>query len=108
MRIHGVSRSARISMPSTKRSLRDPFLTKGCSRDKHPVTREPKGIATVLYEPAKAGCMQSLAVDNSPWVTMLVTFCPQSVFLARKVDCGVWPKTGRRVGAHQCDSAALF
>jgi len=33
---------------------------------------------------------------------------PQSIFLARKVDCSVWPKTGRRVGAHERDSAVLF
>ena len=53
--------------PFNKRSLKDPFLTKGCSRGKYHVTRDPKGMATVLYdEPAKAGCMRSLAVDNSP------------------------------------------
>ena len=53
-------------MPSAKRSPKDPFLTKGCSRGKYPVTREPKGMATVLYEPAMAGCMRLLAVDKSP------------------------------------------
>jgi len=53
-------------MPSTKRSPKDPFLTKWCSRGKYPVTWEPKGMATVLYKPAKAGCMRLLAVDKSP------------------------------------------
>ena len=67
MRMHGVSWSARRYIPSTKRSPKDPFLTKGCSRGKYHVTRDPKGMATVLYhdEPAKAGCMRSLAVDKS-------------------------------------------
>jgi len=65
-------------------------------------------METVLYEPAKAGCMRSLAVDNSPCLSRSVTLNPQSFFLARKVDCGVWPKTGRRVGAHECDSVVLF
>jgi len=53
-------------MPSTKPSPKDPFLTKGYSRAKYPVTREPKVMATVLYAPAKARCMQLLAVDKSP------------------------------------------
>ena len=37
---------------------------------------------------------------------MLVTFCPKNIFLARKVDCGVRPNTGRRV--HERDSAVLI
>jgi len=46
-------------------SVLDP-VSKGCSRGKYLVTREPKVMTTALYEPAKAGCMRSLAVDNSP------------------------------------------
>jgi len=46
------------------RSPKDPFLIKGCSQGKYPVTWEPKGVATVLYEPAKAGCIRLLAAEN--------------------------------------------
>lgn len=51
-------------VPSTK----DLFLTKGCSqaRGRYPVTGDPKGMATVLYELAKAGCIQSLALESWP------------------------------------------
>ena len=65
MQIHSVSWSAQRYMPTTKRSPKDLFLTKGCSRGKSPVTREPKRIAKVLYEPARAGCMRLLVFDKS-------------------------------------------
>jgi len=37
---------------------------------------------------------------------MLVTFCPKNIFFAHQVNCGVQPKTGRRV--HERDSAVLI
>jgi len=63
MQIHGVSWSTRRCH---KRSPKDPFLTKRCSKGKYFITQEPKGMATLLNEPAKADCMRSLAVVHLP------------------------------------------
>jgi len=48
---------------------------------------------------------QVVAVDKSPCSSR---FAHREFFLAHNGDCGVWPKTGRRVGVHECDLAVLL
>jgi len=71
IQMHGVSLSARRYVPPTNRSPKDPFLTKKCPHGRYPVTLDPKGMATVRYEPAKAGCIRMFAVKSWPCSSQL-------------------------------------